>query len=124
MKVWALILLQMFRLLVHRPAIALALILLTSESAMAEPVCVKYGSCLDLAPFECTTIQQSSFVRRVCYDASNLYMLIQLRNVWYHYCGIDSHSVSGLLSAPSTGQYYNEVIKGRFDCRLTPPPQY
>jgi hypothetical protein len=51
-------------------------------------------------------------------------MLIQLNAVWYHYCGIDSGTVSHLLSAPSVGRYYNQAIKGRFDCRLTPPPQY
>ena len=101
-----------------------ALALLTFDSAGAETVCVKYGSCLDLAPFECTDTPQSSLVRRVCYDASNSYMLIQLHAVWYHYCGIDSGTVSALLSAPSVGTYYNQAIRGRFDCRLTPPPQY
>ena len=105
-------------------ATALALLLLTLGSAGAETVCVKYRSCLDLAPFDCTNTQQSSFVRRVCYDANNSYMLIQLNAVWYHYCGIDSGTVSNLLSAPSVGRYYDQAIKGRFDCRLAPPPQY
>jgi hypothetical protein len=62
-------------------ATALALLLLTLGSAGAETVCVKYRSCLDLAPFDCTNTQQSSFVRRVCYDANNSYMLIQLNAV-------------------------------------------
>jgi hypothetical protein len=108
----------------RRLATAVALLLLTLGSAGAETVCVKYGSCLDLAPFNCTNTPQSSFVRRVCYDPNNSYMLIQLNTVWYHYCGIDSATVSQLLSAPSVGHYYNQAIKGRFDCRLTPPPQY
>ena len=94
------------------------------EPSTWSPVCVKYGSCLDLAPFDCTITPQSSFVHRACYDPNNSYMLIQLNAVWYHYCGIDSGTVSHLLSAPSVGRYYNQAIKGRFDCRLTPPPQY
>ena len=124
MKVWALILLQMFRLLVHRPAIALALILLTSESAMAEPVCVKYGSCLDLAPFECTTIQQSSFVRRVCYDAAKSYMIVKLNETYYHYCDIGNRTVDDFEAADSMGRFFNASIKGHFDCQTGHVPSY
>jgi hypothetical protein len=88
----------------RRLATALVLLLVTLGSARAETVCVKYGSCLDLAPFDCTDTPQSSFIRRVCYDPNNSYMLIQLNAVWYHYCEIDSGTVSLLLSAPSVAQ--------------------
>jgi hypothetical protein len=92
--------------------------------ARAESVVVKYRGVVDLAPFQCTSITQSSFVNRVCYDKGHQYMLIQLNGVYYHYCGIDVGTVSELLSASSTGGFYNARIKARFDCRLTPPPSY
>jgi len=63
-------------------------------------------------------------VNRVCYDRQNEYMLIQLNGTYYHYCGIDSATVSALLAANSVGSDYNARIKGRFDCRITPPPKY
>ena len=91
--------------------------------ARAETVTVKYRGDVDLAPFECTPVT-SSFVHRVCYDAGNQYMLIQLGPTYYHYCGIDDGTVSAMLNAESAGKFYNASIKGRFDCRVTPPPKY
>ena len=41
----------------------------------------------DLAPFACTVTPRSSFVRRICYDAANAYMLIDLKGMVYHYRG-------------------------------------
>jgi KTSC domain-containing protein len=108
----------MIRLII---AIAVALF---SFGASAESVVVKYRGAVDLAPFVCKTVGQSSFVRRVCYDSPHQYMLIQLNSAYYHYCGIDDATVSGLLAANSVGGFYNARIKGRFDCRVTPPPSY
>jgi hypothetical protein len=51
-------------------------------------------------------------------------MLIDLSGTWYHYCDIDSGTVSALLSADSMGQLYNQSIKGRFDCRTHQVPSY
>jgi KTSC domain len=95
-----------------------------SSNAIAESVVVKYRGEVDLAPFQCTTVNRSSFVNRVCYDEGNQYMLIQLGPTYYHYCGIDHATVSALLNAESVGRFYNASIKGRFDCRVTPPPKY
>lgn len=97
---------------------------LISLSAHAESVTVKYRGEVDLAPFRCTTIDRSSFVGRVCYDRAHEYMLIQLNGVYYHYCGIDAGTVSDLLAASSVGGFYNVRVKGRFDCRISPPPSY
>lgn len=99
-------------------------LLATATSAAAEIVNVKYRGLVDLAPFECEAFTRSSLVRRVCFDAAHSYMLINLDGTWYHYCGIDAATVSALKSAGSMGRYYNANIKGRFDCRVTPPPAY
>jgi hypothetical protein len=97
---------------------------LCGPSADAEAVNVKYRGLVDLAPFNCESIARSSFIERVCYDTKNAYMLIELNGTWYHYCEIDSETVSNLLAADSMGRYYNASIKGRFDCRAHRVPNY
>jgi hypothetical protein len=95
-----------------------------SGAGHAETVDVKYRGLVDLKPFVCTDTSQSSFVRRVCYDRKETYMLILLQNTWYHYCEIDGATVSGLLQAGSVGRYFNASVKGRFDCRVNRVPRY
>ena len=89
---------------------------------------VKRGP-VDLTPFACTDTPRSSFVRRVCYDEKNNYMVIQLNNTYYHYCEIDQGTVDSLLAAHSMGRYYQSNIKGSgldgpFDCRTHRVPKY
>jgi hypothetical protein len=108
---------------------AVAIVLMcTSAQARAEIVNVKYRGFVDLKPFSCTNTI-SSFVNRVCYDKMNAYMLILLRDTWYHYCGIDAVTVASLINAESIGRYYNANIKGTgndgpFDCRTHKAPSY
>ena len=94
--------------------------------AKTEPavVTVKYRGPVNLAPFKCDRVTRSSFVERVCYDAANSYMLIDLTGTWYHYCEIDAGTVSNLMAADFMGRFYNQSIKGRFDCRTHRVPQY
>jgi KTSC domain len=92
--------------------------------ANAETVSVKYRGEVDLAPFACEAITRSSFIERVCYDAKNAYMLINLSGTWYHYCEIGQGTVSSLLEAESMGRFYNASIKGNFDCRTHRIPAY
>jgi len=83
----------------------------------AESVDVKYRGEVDLKSFDCTDITRSSFIKRVCYDKANEYMLIDLNGTFYDYCEIDAGTVSSLLNAPSMGRFYLASIKGNFDCR-------
>lgn len=92
--------------------------------ARAESVYVKYRGEVDLTPFDCTDITRSSFIYRVCYDEANEYMLINLNGTYYHYCAIDDGTVSALLAAELTGRFYNASIRGNFDCRVNPVPEY
>jgi hypothetical protein len=103
---------------------ALMGLVLSCFGAQAESVYVKYRGELDLKHFDCTDITRSSFIRRVCYDSRQEYMLISLNGTFYHYCEIDPGTVSFLLNAPSMGRFYNASIKGNFDCRLHRVPQY
>ncbi|QGU20770.1 KTSC domain-containing protein [Mesorhizobium huakuii 7653R] len=106
-----------------------AIALLATTSAFAETVDVKYRGPVDLANFECSGELDSSVVKRVCYNADHAYMLIRLKQTWYHYCEIDQGTVSALLAAESKGAFYNESIKdaatgGKFGCRDKPIPQF
>jgi len=92
--------------------------------AHAESVFVKYRGEVDLEPFDCTDIERSSFIERVCYDEANEYMLINLNGTYFHYCDIDSDTVDALLEADSMGRFYNVFIKGSFDCRTGYVPEY
>lgn len=71
----------------------------------------------------------SGVVKRVCYNADHAYMVIRLKNTWYHYCEIDAGTVTALLSASSKGRFYNESLKdsctgGRFGCRDKVVPEF
>jgi hypothetical protein len=98
----------------------------TEAAQNSEVVIVKYRGPVSLARFKCDAVTRSSFIERVCYDESKSYMLIDLTGTWYHYCEIDSGTVSALLAADSMGGFYNQSIKGqgRFDCRTHRVPQY
>ena len=90
----------------------------------SEIINVKYRGPIDLRYFSCTNVERSSFIKRVCYDRSNSYMVISLNGVYYQYCEIDNGTVASLLKADSMGQFYNGTIKGRFDCRTHRVPIY
>ena len=99
-------------------------LLLSVATARAEIVFVKYRGPVDLRHFNCTEVNRSSLVHRVCFDSRESYMLINLRGVYYHYCGIDAGTVTGLMNAESMGRYYNQRIRGQFDCRINHVPTY
>lgn len=102
----------------------IALTLGLSVAAHAESVMVKYRGPVDLAPFQCESVNRSSLVTRVCYDRNERYMVIGLQGTYYHYCEIDAGTVAALRSADSMGRFYNSNIKGNFDCRTRRVPAY
>lgn len=91
---------------------------LMNQSEAAETVFVKYRGPVDLSKFSCESIVRSSLVQRVCYRSNANYMVINLAGTYYHYCRIDPATARQLLSASSMGRYFNQYIKGNFDCRL------
>jgi hypothetical protein len=103
---------------------AIVLVTILVSPAVAETVDVKYRGLVELAPFACTDVTRSSFIRRVCYDERNSYMLISLKGTYYHYCSIPKSEVNALMTADSMGRYFNVQVKGRFDCRVNPIPSY
>ena len=93
-------------------------------SVGAETVIVKYRGPVDLARMSCESITRSSFINRLCYDAKEKYVIVQLDATYYHYCGVPADIVSDWRTADSMGRFYNAQIKGRFDCRQGHVPDY
>jgi hypothetical protein len=89
-----------------------------------ETVYVKYRGPLNLKPFKCESTPRSSLVKRVCYDEKEQYVVVKLQDVYYHYCEVPDKIVSKWLEAESLGRYYNQNVKGKYDCRVNYMPQY
>ena len=108
--------------------LATVLVVLFSTEVRSETVDVKYRGKVDLAPFTCTDTPRSSFIRRVCYDKAESYMVIDLRGTYYHYCELPPSTDEAFLVAPSMGAFFNATIKGSgsdgpFDCRKHRQPK-
>ncbi|WP_210241666.1 MULTISPECIES: KTSC domain-containing protein [unclassified Mesorhizobium] len=112
-----------------RAAIAGVALLAASGLLHAETVDVKYRGPVHLAKFQCTGELDSSVLKRVCYNPEYSYMLIRLKQTWYHYCEIDQGTVDALFAAESKGRFYDSSIKdsgtgGKFGCRDKPVPEF
>jgi hypothetical protein len=91
--------------------------------AHAEIVHVQRRGPVDLENFICEPVEKSA-IRRVCYDETNRYLLVQLGSVYLHYCEVDPHIPYDLLQAESPAKFFNAEIRGRFDCRTRHMPAY
>jgi hypothetical protein len=93
-------------------------------STHAETVDVKYRGFVNLSTFDCSDVTRSSFIKRVCFDKAKSYMLIRLKDTYYHYCNIPESAVTALMAADSMGRFFNAQVKGNYDCRVNLPPNY
>lgn len=104
--------------------LSLAWVLAFATAGVAETVDIKYRGVIPLDRFTCSSIERSSFIRRVCYDGADAYMVVRLNDTYYHYCDIDEATVDTFLNAESMGQFFNSSIKGHFDCRTGHVPNF
>lgn len=98
------------------------LLMMVPLATNAGEICPKYGQCVPEEAFACSDITRSSLVGRVCYSAEKAYLVLKLRETYYHYCDVDPATVANLLSAPSMGSFYLHNIKdsatgGKFTCK-------
>jgi hypothetical protein len=112
--------------------VLLATALLFADTAVAEPnrsqhlVWVKYRQTpVNVASrrFEYFDTSRSSFITGAWYDKGNGYMVIGLRETYYHYCRMPKDVWDSFRRAESLGQHYNGFIKGHYDCRLGGVPE-
>jgi hypothetical protein len=106
-----------------RRTTAFAVLTLLTPAVLAEEVDVRDRGRLSLDELDCSRIE-SSFIRRVCYDEANRYMLVQLGSTWRHYCNVPEGTASALIEAESAARYFNSHIRGKFDCGGRAVPRY
>jgi hypothetical protein len=98
-----------------------------SRQQQRHVVSVKYRDTpVDLSSgrFEFLDTSRSSFVTGAWYDRQNSYLVIGLRDTYYHHCRMPPAAWTGFRAADSFGRHYNDLIKGDYDCRLGGVPQY
>ena len=101
-----------------------AALIALAGTAQAERVYVKARGELDLAPFRCETIARSPNVKRICYDEAQLYALVSLNGIWYHYCGVPASTMVAWRKAREKGRFYNDSVRGHFECTGASMPMY
>lgn len=74
--------------------------------------------------WESIDTSRSSFIRNARYDKDQQYMIIDLDGTNYHYCGLPGYIWESFKDSSSLGSYYNEHIRGNYDCRTNSPPSY
>ena len=103
------------------------LLILFTTVAFAKDIHVKYrDKPVDVGNghFEKLNLKYSSFVKKMYYDKQNNYLVVRLKNTFYHYCGIPDGVVKNWIGSSSLGRYYNYHVKGNFDCRINYVPDY
>lgn len=72
---------------------------------------------------ECYNAQpNSSWIGVVCYDDGVMH--IQMKGVYYKFCGVPYDLFADLVRAASPGTYYHQYIKGRYYCQEYSPDIY
>ena len=103
-------------------------LLLTAEFG-SEAVDVKDRGTVDLSTFECRDTPRSSVIQRACYDRTQAAMIVGVKGAYYQYCDLPPATFSGLMAAPSMGQFFRRHVAdagsgGRYDCRTGRAPEY
>ena len=67
----------------------------------------------------------SSAIRHIFYkpDQQELSVWFNPEGRRYKYFDVPSELYEGLRDAPSRGRYFNQAIRGRFDCRIADIPE-
>ncbi len=98
------------------------------QQTQSKIVYVKYRDAgpvdLNHPDFEYQDTLKSSFVGGAWYDYTEDYMIIKLRDTYYHYCDLPSSIWSSFQKANSFGSFYESKIQGNYSCRNQEVPSY
>ena len=114
-------------MLVLRHLAVAALLFSGGLASRAETVQVLGRGPVDLTHFVCESVMRNitrGAMRRVCYDETNSYLVIQLGSLYLHYCEVEPHQVNSLLHSEAVGRHFSANFAGRFDCRTRYLPRY
>jgi hypothetical protein len=74
--------------------------------------------------FEFLDTSGSEVVTGAWYDVTNKYMVVGLKDRYYHYCKLPMAEWQAFKSTRSFGRHYNQSVRGQFDCRWGGIPEY
>ena len=114
-------------MLVLRNVAVAALLVSSAHVSRAETVPVLGRGPVDLTHLVCESVMQNitrGAMRRVCYDETNRYLVIQLGSLYLHYCEVEPHRVDALLHSEAVGPHFSANFAGRYDCRTRYLPRY
>jgi hypothetical protein len=103
------------------------ILLLLAAPVGTETVDVRDNGPVDLGKFECTDINRSTMIQRVCYDRAVRAMIVGIKGGYNRFCELPSETFDRFMTAPSMGQFYNQNIRevgsdARYDCPTKRPP--
>lgn len=74
--------------------------------------------------FRYKDMSRSSFVRSAWYDDTENYMIVKLKDTYYHYCDLPISVWDSFIKASSFGSFYEDKIQGDYSCRYQEVPSY
>jgi hypothetical protein len=98
------------------PVLLLFITMTESSIAGDENIIVKYRGEVNLESYQCDWISRSSLIKRLCYDSSQLHVIVLLKQTYYQYCVVPKKVISEWAKSSSMGEYYNSNVKGNFHC--------
>lgn len=75
-----------------------------------------YGQLVDLEPLECKWTPESSFIERLCFHIDAEYAVVKMSGTYYQFCGLPPEVAVAWVKSDSLGRFFNQRIKGRYDC--------
>jgi hypothetical protein len=85
------------------------------SAAAAEEVHVKYLGPVSLVGMDCRD-HGGSLVWRTCFRATSSFAVVDLKGTYYGFCQLPAALMRDWRTASSMGRFFNQRIKGRFDC--------
>jgi hypothetical protein len=78
----------------------------------SEKVEVRGRGAVDLMTFDCRDINRSTVVQRVCYEAAQRYLLVEVRGAYQQFCNVPEETYAAFMVAPSMGSFFNRNVSG------------
>lgn len=79
---------------------------------------------VDISSFDTFNTSSSKIINWIWYDSSNLYLIINLNWVNYHYCLVLPYIWYNLRDSKSLYEDYQLTLKWKYDCRKGWIPDY
>ena len=97
-----------------------------SNELLSREIIIKYRrDAVDISSnFVEYDLQESSLVKELFFDSENQYLIVRLKQHFYHYCGVRDEVVNDWINSESLGTYYLTKIKTNYDCRIKTVPNY